>query len=89
MNEQPESTTEPAAAEKPKKQATERIVLMLDGSGMWAELGLAVAVSQEKAIEAVLEGRPEKEGTFVAPPTRSWRPIPVSEELQSKLKFGG
>lgn len=87
MNEQPEST-EAAPAEKPKKQATERIVLMLDGSGMWAEIGRAVAVNQEKAIEAVLEGRAEKEGTFVAPPTRSWKPIPVEEELQSKLKFG-
>ena len=90
MNEQTESTEPEAVAPKGKK--TERLVLYRAEDGSWVETTTYLASSQNAAISAHLDTQDEEvreqERTWVAVPTRSWKPVPVGVETQTKLKFG-
>jgi hypothetical protein len=70
-----------AAEEKQAKvqQATEYVVLKRDRANpavasdhdRWEEVGRSTAVNAQAAIKAVTTG----EGTFIAVPARSWKPL--------------
>lgn len=88
MDEQTETTTpEPAPKEKSRHE-TDYLVMYLDGDRWVIGKSGIRAIGAKAAIKAYLKDKSEKDGTYVAVPLSSWNPIPVEEEVQTKLKFG-
>lgn len=52
----------------------------------WRAVGKVEARSSESAIRQLLDGK-EAEGSFVAVPARSWKPVTVKVETKTALKF--
>jgi hypothetical protein len=75
------------ATVKPKGEATTYMVLQRDQSGAWKELGQHKARTARGAIAAYANGKDDIDGTFMAVPLRSWSPISVETQIESKLSF--
>jgi hypothetical protein len=60
-----------------------------DHPNEWSQFTAIHARSARSAISKALEGDDNtyKEGTFVAVPARSWRPVQVKVETKTALKF--
>lgn len=87
-----EQTAAPAPTEsdKPKRDGTEYVVLELkeDADEAWSVIDSVRAGSAQAAISAILPGfTPNKGGTYVAVPVRSWKPVKVSVETVSRVKL--
>jgi len=76
----------PAPAKKKAKEQTMYVVLELNESyGSWVDAGnIVAAVNAEAAVRKVAKGA----GSFVAIPTRSWKPLTVKVETVEKVTFG-
>ena len=60
-----------------------------DETEEWRFVSSADAASSEGAIRSVLSnGVAAQSGTFVATPSRSWKPVTVAAEAAVKLSFG-
>lgn len=62
-----------------------------DETEEWAFVGRAEASSSDGAIRSVLTSENngfDRSGSFVATPSRSWKPIRVAAEASVKLSFG-
>lgn len=55
--------------------------------GAWVEIGGTEARSAESAIRLVVARSDDTEGEYVAVPARSWKPIKVSVETKTQLRF--
>lgn len=77
-----EKTTTTAEATLREVPATDYIVLNRDNSGYWAQEKTVQARSAEAAIRQI-----GKEGTYVAIPQRSWKPVTVRAETQTVLRL--
>lgn len=75
------ATPPPTKKQVQKAQQTDYTVLLRGPTG-WQELTEAVASSAEAAVRIGAEG---KEGTYVAIPLRSWKPVKVSVETVSRV----
>lgn len=69
------------------------IILRRDSDTVWREDGPhQSAHSAEQAIRQAAELRAENDidvaGDYVAVPLRSWKPTPVSAEVQTTIKLG-
>ena len=64
---------------------TKYMVLVRDESGYWHAGADVPARSAKAAVRAVSEGT--EGGTFVAAPARSWKPVTVTVETKTTLKF--
>lgn len=65
--------------------ATSYMVLTRN-SETWTEVGIFEAAYAEGAIRQAAEGNTEA-AAFVAVPSRSWRPVNVRPQVQTKLVF--
>lgn len=90
------STPEPQSLDA----GTEYVVLMRlkvsqdahDGSRLtWCEVGRASVRSADAAVREVVGKlkEDERKGQFVAVPSRSWKPVGVSEKVERTLVIGG
>lgn len=89
MSEGAQAAAAPATPAAGKKQ-TEYLVLALgDEGGHWLEKKKVKARSPRAAVSAIMAelGPTAQGGTFVAVPTRSWEPVTVKTETQTKLVF--
>jgi len=59
-----------------------------DETEEWRFVSSADAASSEGAIRSVLSNGAAQSGTFVATPSRSWKPVTVAAEASVKLAFG-
>lgn len=68
---------------------TNYLVLHKTGENIWTQFTAINARSARSAISQALEGDENtyKEGTFIAVPARSWRPVSVKVETKTALKF--
>ena len=77
------TTTKVVTDEPPRVgPVTEYVVLSRDDSGYWSNAGTWEARSAEGAIRAL-----KKEGTYVAVPQRSWKPVTVQAVQTTVLKL--
>lgn len=68
-------------ADESKTQTTEYVVLRQMPEGpIWEEVGTASGMNAQQAIKQVAEG----EGTFIAVPARSWKPLTRKVETVTK-----
>jgi hypothetical protein len=58
-----------------------------NGLHLWQEAARVDARSAAAAIRSALSGENGTPGEFVAVPARSWKPVKVSVETKSTLKF--
>lgn len=60
-----------------------------DTENEWTQFTAIIARSARSAIAKALEGDQNsyKDGTFVAVPVRSWKPVTVKVETKTALKF--
>lgn len=65
-----------------KAEATDYIMLKRDASGFWTQEKTVQARSAEAAVRQL-----GKEGTYVAVPARSWKPVTVKAETQTVLRL--
>lgn len=74
----------PATGSKvtPASAETEYVVLVRGPEASWTDSATVKARSAEQAIRSV-----GKEGTFVAIPARSWKPVTVKAETTTVLKL--
>jgi hypothetical protein len=86
MTEAETTVVEPESKKKTTK-ATEYHIFKLDGSGLWEGPKATVMGTTGKAAVAAYLKTAEEEGTYVPVPTRSWNPITVEVETQTKLKL--
>jgi hypothetical protein len=58
-------------------------------NNIWAQTTAIEARSARSAIAKALEGdeNPYSDGTFIAVPIRSWRPVTVKVETKTALRF--
>lgn len=57
-----------------------------NGLHLWQKIAAVEARSASSAIREALGGE-EHEGEYVAVPARSWRPVKVSVETKTQLRF--
>jgi len=70
---------------KAKQAMTEYLVLSKEAA-YWTEQKKIAAASATAAIRAYLAvDNPDPDGTYVAVPARSWKPVTVKTETQKKL----
>jgi hypothetical protein len=66
---------------------TQYIVLSMTG-GKWTSHGVYEGSSATRAIHAYANGSEDGiDGQYVAVPVRSWQPIKVFREVQTRLRF--
>lgn len=91
MSEAAPETPTPALPTPPKDSSppTEYLILTAPtvGTKDWREQTTISARGAQAAIRSFLEGVTEPEGVYVAVPARSWKPVQVKTEQQTKLKF--
>lgn len=63
---------------------TTYVVLRLDDSQLWEPITEVHATDDVRAIKAATADQADKAGTFVAIPTRSWRPRTRTVETVQK-----
>lgn len=84
------SAPPPTAVPDPPAEAaaaTEYLILAQDKTGYWTEQKKIKARGSNAALREWLKGTTAVEGTYVAVPSRSWKPVTVSTETQTKLTF--
>lgn len=69
--------------EPDKRDGTDYFVLEQDGDH-WARIGQAIAKDAADAIRATCNDEP---GTYLAIPSRSWKPITVRVETVTRIKL--
>ncbi len=79
--------TPPKSPEKPVTSGTAYLVLSSAGNKGWVEQTTVDARSNTEAIRKFLGGASEPDGTYVAVPARSWKPVVVKVETSTKLKL--
>lgn len=68
------------------RTGTEYLVLAKDSASFWREAKLVTARSAEEAVRRVAsDPSAEKPSALVAVPVRSWRPVKVRVETQTRL----
>ena len=76
------------AGEPPAKQSTSYLVLSKDADkDWWILVGSYVAASAKAAVSAHVKDKDAKAGTFVAVPERSWKPLTLAVETETKVKL--
>ncbi len=80
---------EPAPAdETPEKQSTDYFVFSKDADNdWWIAAGSYTAASAKAAVSTHVKEKDAKAGTFVAVPQRSWRPLTLAVETETKVKL--
>jgi hypothetical protein len=77
----------PAPVER-TAQETEYVILSRDEpAGSWKEQTKVKAQSSTSAIRKWIDGAPDPSGTYIAVPARSWHPVTVETETQTRVKF--
>ena len=78
-----------AASPKPSPE-TEYVVLKQDESGFWSTVNRGSFKSADAALRGVVEklAAQDQDGTFVAVPARSWRPVTVSTQTTTTVVLG-
>jgi hypothetical protein len=66
---------------------TTYIVLRRDDSGYWTEISPVTASNPEAAIRKAVQTLNPADGSYVATPQRSWRPLTVTATTQTILKL--
>lgn len=94
----PPATVEPDAAPaetatspQSVKADTTYVVLVLNkepAGDVWVESGSQAARDAKTAIRQYVDGLTEKDGTFVAVPTSSWKPVAVTTKTTTTLVIG-
>ena len=82
--------TPPTAPEKPKTPPTKYVVLeqhVNNSEQFWTASGIYEARSARAAVAMHVANTAVEGGTFIAVPARSWEPIVVKTETQTRLKF--
>ena len=81
--------TVPAPEPKPeqKKAATTDYLILSRAAvgGPWTEQKTVSASSAKAAVRGWLAGSTDPDGTYVAVPARSWQPVTVKTETQTKI----
>lgn len=83
------SATQVSAPSQPPPQtkvaaATEYLILSKT-TNSWAEQTTVHASSAKAAVRGWLAGSTDPDGTYVAVPARSWQPVIVKTETQTKI----
>ncbi len=82
----PDPPAEPDPEPATAKQATAYLVLSKDADkDWWIKVGSYTAASAKAAISAHVKANDAKAGTFVAVPERSWKPLTLLVETQTKI----
>jgi hypothetical protein len=66
---------------------TTYVVLRSVDSGVWTEVGHANASTAEAAIRKTVTALNPADGSYVATPQRSWKPLTVTATTQTILKL--
>ena len=66
---------------------TAYVVLSLTDDGHWSQRTTEEAHSPKAAIRKFLENTPGAVGELVAVPARSWKPVAVTAETKTTLRF--
>lgn len=82
-----------ASDDKPKRVLTEYTIFVDERpegatKPYWTELGTAEALNDTKAIQALVGELKLENGTFVAIPSRSFRPRTVKVETNPRVRIG-
>ena len=82
------TTPAPAPADAAKDQAATEYVILSKTGQSWVEQATVTARSAKAAVREWLDqGADKPEGVYVAVPARSWQPITVKTETQTKIKL--
>lgn len=78
----------PPAQEPAAKQSTSYVVLAKDADkDWWAAQGNYTAASAKAAVAAHVKAKDARAGTFIAVPERSWKPLTLAVETETKVKL--
>lgn len=77
-----DESTRTTATTVTKAETTDYIILSRDNSSYWQQEKTVQARSAEAAVRQL-----GKEGTYVAVPARSWKPVTVTAETQTVLRL--
>lgn len=84
----PGETAPPAPEPAAEKQSTVYLVLTQAAeNGPWTAISTYTAASAKAAVSLAVKDKDAKAGTFVAVPARSWQPLTLSVETETKVKL--
>lgn len=66
---------------------TAYVVLRRNEAGYWSKVGEGTARSARVAVQQAVDAELEQ-GEYVAVPARSWRPVSVTVQTETKIRIG-